>query len=88
MRLTTEVWWPGHGSTGSVVEDRRRQLKGRCGRERWLIRYVAQQGNCHPAAVLCDVERAALREARHQNLGIGKGTEGAAWPALELGLGH
>jgi hypothetical protein len=61
MRLTTEVWRSGLGSTCSVVEDRRRQLEGRRGREWWLIRYVARQGNCHPAAVLCDVERVALR---------------------------
>jgi hypothetical protein len=84
---------PGLGSMGSAVEDRWRQLEGRCdvasrrcSGERWLVGYVARQGNGHPAA--CGAEGATLREARHQNLGSSKGMEGAACLALELGLGH
>jgi hypothetical protein len=76
-RLTTEARWLGLGSTGSAVEGWLRQLEGWRGRERWLVGETTTRRR----------RRAAFREARHQNLGNGKGTEGAAWATLELDLG-
>jgi hypothetical protein len=72
-----EARWLGLGSTGSAVEGWLRQLEGWRGGERWLVGETTTRRR----------RRAAFREARHQNLGNGKGTEGAAWATLELDLG-
>jgi hypothetical protein len=79
---------PGHGLTGSTVEDWLRQLEGwrdvasqRRGGGWWVVGCVAQRGNDHPAAVACSAPGGMVPEPRQRQRHGGCCLAGVgAWP--------